>query len=204
MKEYVVKKVADKNLAVNSPVWEQVESLQIDCFPWEGYCETVKASAKAVYSEYGITVRFETNDRPLYAIQNKENSDVYRDSCVEFFFRPEEEERYINLEINPLGALYTAFGYWQDKDRNVVEVNKKDFQLVSYIEWDKWYLQVTVPFYFWEQYFGKMPKEFRANFYKCGDDTCHQHYQCWNPIEWEQPKFHLPQFFGKLILEEKE
>ena len=44
-------------------------------------------------------------------------------------------------------------------------------------------------------------KTLRANFYKCGDKTEHPHYACWNPIVSDRPNFHMPDQFGKLILD---
>lgn len=41
----------------------------------------------------------------------------------------------------------------------------------------------------------------RGNFYKCGDLTSEPHYLSWAPITFPRPNFHLPAFFGTLILE---
>ncbi len=40
-----------------------------------------------------------------------------------------------------------------------------------------------------------------GNFYKCGDLTSEPHYLSWAPVTFEHPNFHLPAFFGNLILE---
>ncbi|MDD6236825.1 MAG: carbohydrate-binding family 9-like protein, partial [Clostridiales bacterium] len=60
----------------------------------------------------------------------------------------------------------------------------------------------AVPFdFFWEVYNKKkIITELRGNFYKCGDKTKHPHFGMWNPINNEFPDFHLPQFFGRIIL----
>jgi hypothetical protein len=36
----------------------------------------------------------------------------------------------------------------------------------------------------------------RANFYKCGDDTSHPHWAAWSPVD--ELNFHLPRCFGRL------
>lgn len=41
----------------------------------------------------------------------------------------------------------------------------------------------------------------RGNFYKCGDLTSEPHYLSWAPITFPRPNFHLPAFFGTLIIE---
>jgi hypothetical protein len=39
----------------------------------------------------------------------------------------------------------------------------------------------------------------RANFYKCGDETSQPHWAAWHPVE--ALNFHLPQCFGQLRFE---
>ena len=41
----------------------------------------------------------------------------------------------------------------------------------------------------------------RGNFCKCGNLTVQKHYLLWNPIESDTPNFHLPEYFGVLVLE---
>ena len=40
-----------------------------------------------------------------------------------------------------------------------------------------------------------------ANFYKCGDDTTIPHFVTWNPVGTENPDYHRPEFFGKVLFE---
>ena len=44
-------------------------------------------------------------------------------------------------------------------------------------------------------------KKMRANFYKCGDNLPTPHFISWNAIEWPEPSFHRPEFFGELDFE---
>ena len=39
-----------------------------------------------------------------------------------------------------------------------------------------------------------------GNFYRCGGRTEPQ-CACWNPIQWQQPDYHRPEFFGTLTFE---
>ena len=41
----------------------------------------------------------------------------------------------------------------------------------------------------------------RANVYKCGDLTAHEHYLSWNPVSSPSPDFHRPQDFGLMRFE---
>ena len=44
-------------------------------------------------------------------------------------------------------------------------------------------------------------KSMRANFYKCGDNLPTPHFLSWNAIDWPEPSFHRPEFFGELVFE---
>ena len=44
-------------------------------------------------------------------------------------------------------------------------------------------------------------KKATANFYKCGEETSEPHYVTWNPIGSENPDYHRPEFFGKVLFE---
>jgi hypothetical protein len=41
----------------------------------------------------------------------------------------------------------------------------------------------------------------RANFYKCADKTSHPHWLTWAPVNYPKPKFHLPEYFGRIEFE---
>jgi hypothetical protein len=41
----------------------------------------------------------------------------------------------------------------------------------------------------------------RANFYKCADQSSHPHWLTWSPVDYPKPHFHLPQSFGTLEFE---
>ena len=38
----------------------------------------------------------------------------------------------------------------------------------------------------------------RANFYKCADDTSYPHWLTWAPIDFPTPNFHVPEYFGEI------
>jgi len=41
----------------------------------------------------------------------------------------------------------------------------------------------------------------RANFYKCADKTSHPHWLTWALVDYPRPKFHLPEFFGRIVFD---
>ena len=129
------------------------------------------------------------------------------DSCLEFFFRPMEEElRYFNFEYNPNGSLFLGFGSCVEELLRIVpnrEQQKALFQPRIVVGQEGWDLYFRVPYSFIRQFF----PEFRAdagkviygNFYKCGELVEQPHFLAWNPIFRQgTSRFHTPAEFGRL------
>lgn len=199
MKEYKVKKISEEKIGVASDIWNDVETLKIDCTPWKEFSRDIYVEAKVLYSDKYLMVRYETDERPLLARKTQDNDSVCCDSCVEFFFKNKEnDKKYINVEVNPLGTK--LIGYLSD-DGLKFRDDTKEVETYSLITPDVWNLEIVIPWSYVEKIIGKVTDTFYANFYKCGDETVEEHYFCWNEIDYHKPQFHLPQFFGKLILE---
>jgi hypothetical protein len=43
--------------------------------------------------------------------------------------------------------------------------------------------------------------KWRANFYKCADDTSHPHWLTWSFVNRPKPDFHQPEYFGTLLFD---
>lgn len=197
--EYHIKKTENKHIAINDKIWSEIKAAEISCCPWEGYRTGIKTTVKAVYTDTDIILHFETNEKPLFAVKNHINDSVCEDSCMEFFFRAAGSGSYINIEINPLGVSLIEAG--SPGSRNPVPAEENPVLISSMIDNKHWTLQYAVPFSFAEKYTGKLFPYFYGNFYKCGDKTEHPHYACWHPIVSDRPNFHMPDQFGKLILD---
>lgn len=178
-----------------------------------------KTEVKMMYNENYIYVIFKVEDKFIRSVNRKINSPVSNDSCVEFFFTPDMEVSlgYFNLEVNAGGTPLFRF----QKRRNVgkVEVDLEDIQsikiahsLPEIIEPEikvptTWTIEYQIPVAMLKKYFNiavPMPDvKWRANFYKCGDETSNPHYLTWNKIENEIPDFHLPEYFGVIEFEQR-
>lgn len=66
-----------------------------------------------------------------------------------------------------------------------------------------WTLEFSVPFAVLEKYIGVLEpikgQTWRANFYKCGNETSHPHWISWMPLSARN--FHNPESFGNLVFE---
>ena len=141
---------------------------------------------------------------------------VCKDSCVEFFVQPEEDSDYFNFGFNCGGALLcsyitdperTAEGFKKFiplpvEDGNQVAVHHSLPETVDpeISELVSWMLEFFVPFALLEKYAGSLGdpagQEWRANFYKCGDETSHPYWASWQPLH--SLNFHLLECFGKI------
>ncbi len=187
-----------------APNWAAIPMLNVDHYQWLPALP-VTMQAQICYSESGLHVHLQCIEPHIRAEHNTPLAEVCEDSCMEFFFRPMEEDlRYFNIEINPNGCTYVGFGSGME---NHVRLIPKDGELtgkrVRYTQ-DGWEVFYTVPLPFVRIFFPDFEltagKRIYANCYKCGDKTVQPHYMTWNPIDSADPDFHRPTDFGLMIL----
>ncbi|MEE1043251.1 MAG: carbohydrate-binding family 9-like protein [Clostridia bacterium] len=199
---YIIKKTENDIKCINDKGWDNAEVAVIDTINWEGECGCPpKTTAKLLYNDFGLYVRMETDEKPLLARYTEQNSPVHTDSCMEFFFRPNENDpRYLNFEFNPFGTMYFAIRTSRE-DFAHIDKDKKFFNVKSYVDDKKWVLQFCVPFSFIDEVFGSHSTTIYGNLYKCGDETENPHYATYYPIKSDEPDYHRPECFDKFILE---
>jgi hypothetical protein len=135
------------------------------------------------------------------------NDPVYKDSCVEFFIAFNGEQQYYNLEFNCLGTCLAGFGQNQH-DRKLLpkqqvskikpwaslKVNNRVPQQIS------WQLTLVIPVEIFSEHqlTDFTGEQVKVNFFKCGDELPDPHYLSWSNINYPEPNFHLPEFFGDM------
>ena len=128
-----------------------------------------------------------------------DESEIWCDSCMEFFFAPNDEKRYCNLEINANGC--TICGLGESRFDRV----KADFLLspiTAKIDEDKWSVYAEISLKKLKKLYGDIAfNSFRGNLYKCGDETEFPHFGMWSAVKTETPDFHRPEFFGEFLIE---
>lgn len=198
---YIIKKIENNINCINDKAWDFANVANIDKINWKEFSRAPKTTAKLLYNEEGIYVQLETDEKPLLARYCNQNDDVYCDSCMEFFVRPNENDpRYLNFEFNPFGTMYLAVRtslfdpVHPDKDKTY-------FNVKSYVDDKRWVLQFCVPFAFIDEIFDAHTRTMYGNLCKCGDETLQEHYATYYPITNEKPDYHRPEFFGVFILE---
>jgi len=194
--------------------WEGIEPLVIDRHvdsPPEHY---PRACAKVAYDDRALYVIFRVQDRYVRAVARQHQDRVCSDTCVEFFFCPGTDvaKGYFNIEMNCGGTMLFHFQKVPRKD--AISIDAEDLaamrvahSMPSIVEPEvedpvTWTVEYDVPFSIIEKYgpFAAPARGavWRANFYKCGDETSHPHWLTWAPVDRPKPDFHVPECFGVL------
>ena len=181
-------------------------SFAVNNFPWDNGGAKPETSVKVSYDEGGYNISFVSYETDIRAEVEEHNGPVHEDSCVELFAAfAEGDERYINIEVNPKGTAHCECG---EGRHNRLQISPEDIEglnITTRIFDDRWEAdyRISVEFIkkFLPTYEHKIGACIKANFYKCGDKTGHEHYGCFNNIPWQSPDFHRPEFFAELVLD---
>ncbi|HWI58622.1 MAG TPA: carbohydrate-binding family 9-like protein [Bacillota bacterium] len=200
----------------HTPVWEQADTLEINCFRPESSDHRPRTLARLLYDTNGIHGIFQVHDRFVRCVRTQYFDEVWKDSCVEFFAQPRPDSGYFNFEFNCGGAFLCS--YIRNPER--VPGGFKDFtklpasigqtiqvrcSLPPRIEPERaepvvWTLQFFIPFSLLEHYLGPLGRPqgqaWRGNCFKCAEDCSHPHWAAWSAVD--QFNFHRPGCFGTL------
>ena len=194
--KYNIKKVS----AIN---WNDVEKAYIKNYRWEDGGYEPETFAQAVVYNGGIAAKmtcFESNPKATY---KNFYDDVYKDSCMEFFFAMEKGGTYMNCEMNSLGTCLIGVGK-ERNNRTKLNAITDVPEIIAVVGDGVWTVEVFFSKELLEAVFGKFTLERRkviyGNFYKCGDETAVPHYGMWSLVDVEKPDFHRPEFFGELVI----
>ena len=179
---------------------------------WIKYDRYPEVSFKMAHDGDSIYLQFKVKEDEVRAVANGNNSEVWEDSCVEFFISFDDSGYYYNLEQSCIGQA--LFGYRKEKnevehaDETIMDTIKRLPSLGGYnfelkkgdIEWTL--LSVIPVTSFWKSNIKTLDGlKAKANFYKCGDKLTYPHYLSWSPVEVEQPNFHRVDFFRDITFE---
>ena len=200
-------------------VWQRAQILEVNCNRPEGSDHRPRTQCRLLYDKQNLYGIFRVEDRYVRCVHTSFQSDVWKDSCVEFFVQPKDAEGYFNFEFNCGGALLASYvtnparanGRLQefvpltpDDDGRI----RRFAGLPSVVEPEiagplVWRLEFSLPLALLAKYagpFGAVTGQiWRANFYKCGNETSHPHWLSWRPLAGRN--FHDPSSFGQLVFD---
>jgi len=196
----------------------KLDSVHLPFYPittanWANFPYVPETQFRIAYNDDELFLQFVVREDYVRATySDDETSNPYEDSCVEFFWMPNEDGIYYNLEFNAIGTLlfqggnsrrerYRFSNEITSQVRRTSSLGIEPFETRDDI--DFWRLTVVIPL----SLFSLSPvaplegRTVMANFYKCGDKLPTPHYVSWNPVGTERPNFHTPQYFGILHFE---
>jgi hypothetical protein len=201
--------------------WDLAPALQVDQFHASSSSHRPMTTVKLLHDEHDLHVAFRVQDRFVRCVHTEYQSDVYLDSCVEFFLQPIAGGGYFNFEINCGGAMLLyfiedptpagtkRFRQFCPVPENVARRIKIETSLPRKVDPEiaepiTWTIRTSIPFSLFEQFVGHVGEiagqSWRGNFFKCGDQTSHPHWASWSPIGNEL-RFHQPELFGTLTFD---
>ena len=162
-------------------------------------------------SKDSIFIKYSVQGSMLRAIYSNDHDPVHEDSCVEFFCKPIEAEKYTNFEFNCIGTCSAT----SRKNRNdeIIPFSTAEMQTIkrypsigrkAFNEMEgmfEWEVTVQIPMKLIGLNQNNLPEKILGNFYKCADGTDSMHFLSWNPIKTPTPDFHCPEFFGEIFFE---
>lgn len=203
----------------DSTFWQIANILTIDNFRPESSDHQPIVLVKALHTPSAIHGIFKVNDRFVRSTHSGYQSEVWKDSCVEWFVQPKTDKGYFNFEVNCGGSLHVS--YVEDParvDKKLrkstplpVEIGQKIkifHSLPEIVEPEiaepvEWIVEIAVPLSVLEQFVGPIGdlagQRWRANFNKCADECSHPHWATWNPVS--ELNFHRPWEFGEMRFE---
>jgi hypothetical protein len=188
---------------------------------WPEFAYQPDVQFSIAYITNAILMKFFVTEDHIRHVNTKPNSPVYEDSCVEFFFSPDNNDDYYNFEFNPMGTCLAAYGNSRHNrkflaDEQITSIRTLPFFQKGYdpalkgkeangvsgqsqqpIHWELT-LMIPLTVFIHHPKLKLEDKTCSGNFYKCGDALPLPHYLSWNPLEAPQPDFHVPGSFGMI------
>lgn len=201
MKNYIIRRVD------GVPYWSALPYIEIDNERRENP-HGITARAQICYNDEALLVHLCTKEKNYLTNETDVLGAPCRDSCLEFFFCPEEcDGRYFNIEFNANCCLYLGIGSGvKDLVRLLPDNSEANILAPSVVkDYDGWEIFYRVPYEFIRRFFPDFKvypgKKIRANCYKCADKSEPPHYLVWNWLEGEPLGFHNTKCFGSMTFE---
>ncbi len=203
----------------DDPAWACADTLEVRHFRPESSTHRPQTFARLLHSPEGIHGIFRVEDRYIRCVRTEYHSEVWKDSCVEFFAQPKPDRGYINFEFNCGGAHLCSYivnpertpDGFKEFTRVPPELGRTvqvRSSLPRVVEPEipgplTWTLQFFIPFALFEYYVGPLGtvagQIWRGNLHKCADESSHPHWATWSPVD--ALNFHLPRCFGEIKFE---
>lgn len=202
----------------DKPEWQNAPIAELTHYMGDRPDHSPRTQVRVMYDDQALYVIFRVEDRYVLAVARQHDDIVCRDSCVEFFFVPGTDiaKGYFNLEMNCGGTMLFHFQIIPRRDS--VALDAEDLAKIQVahtmprrIETEitqptTWVVEYRLPLDILPKYRKDVARPapgvtWRANFFKCADNSSHPHWLTWSKVERPRPDFHVPEYFGTLQFE---
>lgn len=201
----------------NHPQWASLPAIELGYVRPESSDHHPRVSVRLAYDGTIVSALFRTEDRYVRSVRTRFQDLVCNDSCVEWFVQPLPGRGYFNFEFNCGGTLHVSFienptrtadGFVKFTRLSEADVRQVvirtsmpavvDPEITTPVVWTA---LIQVPVRLFDRYLGPVSTApgtvWRANFFKCADETSHPHWLTWSPVG--ELNFHRPQDFASLV-----
>jgi hypothetical protein len=199
--------------AFDDPAWSRAATLTIARFHPRGTGSPGSSHTRLTQGRL-----LHDGDHYVLARHTTYQAPTHKDSCVEFFARPRPDRGYFNFEFNAIGTLLLwyvekprkadgSFETYTEVPADVASTIAVHASLAQPIREEDpgplvWTIAASVPLALFESFTGPLGpfsgQTWRANFYKCADESSHPHWGSWADIG-ERLDFHQPDRFGEIV-----
>lgn len=198
------------NQASLEKVFADIVPLDIACCNWqEQFPYVPQVKLRMFHTGSHLVLKYEVTEKCTAAKADGDNGRTWADSCVEFFFQKEGEDRYYNLESTCIGNILMGWRSGRNDglpatDEQLAAIGRfpslgrKPF--AERLGENSWSIILTVPAsafrYSGIESFSGLKGRFNA--YKCGDELSTPHFLSLVPIDTPEPDFHRPEYFTEI------
>jgi len=177
---------------------------------WSDYPYHPDVKFRIAHCGDAIILDYSVAETTVRALADKDNGEVWKDSCLEFFLQLPGDDFYYNIEANCIGTMLIGAGADRDTRRHVADLSEvKRYSSLGREPFGEkvapfeWHMSLVIPLHvlFEGRHIELSGLLARGNFYKCGDGLAMPHFVSWSEIDLPEPNFHCPDYFGELIFE---
>lgn len=200
------------NALFGEELWSASELLGALVRAEDGLAARWPTGLRVVWSSVGLAVRFDCSDPDPWATLSGRDDPLWQEEVVEVFLQSggDTPDRYFELEVNPLGALFDARVLNPVGDRRLAPLEVDPSWSCRGILWGAgrnafdatWWVVLAIP---WRGLdLDCAPERCRANFFRVerprGPEAREAELTAWSPTLSTPADFHRPSRFGTLLL----
>lgn len=196
---------------LSEKAWAKAAVLTL-LFPWEKQTGVKqKTTVRLLRDSTYLYVAYDCEDEDITATHINRDDPTYKDDCVEFFIRPQENSRqYFGLEMNARGVLYDYFFDFpkqHDKTPDLAGVQLQTHLRGTLNQDDRdqgWSLEVAIPWQSLQPLAPPTPPQKNNQWFVQfnrwdGTEAKGRRLSMWCSSGLANPSPHNPERFGRLI-----